>query len=216
MKRLAVVMAVSAACVAVAQAQTPPARASSTGAAPGAQPAAGEGLAQLTRDPADWPMPAKNYDGTRFSRLDQINAQNVRNLTVAWTFSTGVLHGHEAAPLVIGGTMYVITPWPNIVYALDLSAEGAIKWTFKPHPARASQGVACCDVVNRGMAYSDGKIFFNTLDDHTIALDADTGKMLWDTQVGDIDKGETMTMAPLVVKNHVLVGNSGGELGVRG
>jgi len=140
----------------------------------------------------------------------------VKNLTMAWTFSTGVLRGHEAAPLVIGDTMYVITPWPDIVYALDLSKDGAIKWVFKPHPSRASQGVACCDVVNRGVAYSDGKIFFNTLDDHTIAVDASSGKQIWDTKLGDISHGETMTMAPLVVKNHVLVGVSGGELGVRG
>ncbi|HET7675194.1 MAG TPA: PQQ-dependent dehydrogenase, methanol/ethanol family, partial [Gammaproteobacteria bacterium] len=111
---------------------------------------------------------------------------------------------------------YVITPWPNILYALDLNNDGGIKWIFKPHPERASQGVACCDVVNRGVAYEDGKIFMNTLDDHTIAVDAKTGKEIWNTKVGDINKGETMTMAPLVVKNHVLVGNSGGELGVRG
>jgi alcohol dehydrogenase (cytochrome c) len=171
---------------------------------------------QLASNPADWPMPGKNYAGTRFSRLDQIDANNVRNLTVAWTFSTGVLRGHEAAPIVVGDTMYVVTPWPDILYALDLSKDGAIKWVFKPYPSRASQGVACCDVVNRGVAYADGKIFMNTLDDHTIAVDAKTGKQVWNTKIGDINHGETITMAPLVVKNHVLVGVSGGELGVRG
>jgi len=217
MKTLALAMAVSAALfgTARAQAQTKPATPASAGSA-AAQSAAGQNLLQLEDNPADWPMPAKNYAGTRFSGLKQITVGNVKNLTMAWTFSTGVLRGHEAAPLVIGDTMYVITPWPDMVYALDLSKDGAIKWVFKPHPSRASQGVACCDVVNRGVAYSDGKIFFNTLDDHTIAVDADTGKAIWDTKLGDINKGETITMAPLVVKNHVLVGVSGGELGVRG
>ncbi len=218
MKTLALAMAVSAALcgAARAQAQTEPKPATPVPAGSTANSAAGQSLLQLENNPADWPMPAKNYAGTRFSGLKQITAGNVKGLGVAWTFSTGVLHGHEAAPLVIGDTMYVITPWPNIVYALDLARDGAIKWVFKPHPSRASQGVACCDVINRGVAYADGKIFFNTLDDHTIAVDAETGKQIWNTKLGDINRGETMTMAPLVVKNHVLVGVSGGELGVRG
>jgi alcohol dehydrogenase (cytochrome c) len=218
MNKLVLAVAVAAACgttATAARAQTKPDAVSAT-APVEARPAADESLLQLEKNPADWPMPAKNYAGTRFSSLKQINAHNARNLTMAWTFSTGVLHGHEAAPLVIGDTMYVVTPWPNILYALDLSNDGAIKWVFKPHPSRAAQGVACCDVVNRGVAYADGKIFMNTLDDHTIAVDAKTGKQIWNTKVGDISTGETMTMAPLVVKNHVLVGNSGDELGVRG
>ncbi|HET7307432.1 MAG TPA: methanol/ethanol family PQQ-dependent dehydrogenase [Gammaproteobacteria bacterium] len=173
-------------------------------------------LVKLSHDPAQWVMPAKNYHGTRFSKLNQINRGDVSHLQVAWTFSTGVLRGHEGAPLVIGDTMYLITPWPNIVYALDLKNDGAIKWQYNPHPLSAAKGVACCDVVNRGMAYADGKIFFNTLDDHTIALNAKNGNLIWKTKLGDVSKGETMTMAPLVVKNHVLVGVSGGELGVRG
>ena len=216
MKKIAVAIAISAACCAAGQvgAQTHPATSSSADDAAASQPTGS--LEQLSQDPDDWVMPGKNYAGTRFSKLDQINTQDVKNLSVAWTFSTGVLRGHEAAPIVVGDTMYVITPWPDMVYALDLSQDGAIKWVFKPHPDQASQGVACCDVVNRGVAYEDGKIFFNTLDDHTIALDAKTGKQVWNTKVGEINHGETITMAPLVVKNHVLVGVSGGELGVRG
>ncbi|HEV7395246.1 MAG TPA: methanol/ethanol family PQQ-dependent dehydrogenase, partial [Pyrinomonadaceae bacterium] len=128
-----------------------------------------------------------------------------------------VLRGHEAAPIVANNTMYVVTPYPNIVYALDLTQPGAlVKWKYESNPASASQGVACCDVVNRGAVYADGKVFFNTLDNYSISLDATTGKELWKTQVGDINKGETMTMAPLVVKGKVLVGDSGGEFGVRG
>ncbi|HEU4629786.1 MAG TPA: methanol/ethanol family PQQ-dependent dehydrogenase, partial [Gemmatimonadaceae bacterium] len=146
-----------------------------------------------------------------------ITAANVANLKPAWTFSTAVLRGHEEAPIVVNNTMYVLTPFPNVLYALDLTQPGApMKWKYEPKPELAAQGVACCDVVNRGPVYADGKIFFNTLDDHVIAVDAATGAEVWRTKVGDINIGETMTMAPLVVKDKVLVGNSGGEMGVRG
>jgi lanthanide-dependent methanol dehydrogenase len=168
-------------------------------------------------DDGQWTMPAKNYAATRYSALDEINSANVSNLQVAFAFSTGVDHGQEAAPIVADNTMFIVTPYPNIVFALDLTKPGApIKWSYQPRPDAASQGVACCDVVNRGAVYSDGKLFFNTLDDNTIALDAETGKVLWKTKLGDINTGETITMAPLVVKGKVLVGDSGGELGVRG
>jgi lanthanide-dependent methanol dehydrogenase len=118
---------------------------------------------------------------------------------------------------VVNNTMYVLTPYPNILYALDLTQPGAPKkWQYEPKPESAAQGVACCDVVNRGPSFADGKIVFNTLDNHVVAVDAATGNALWKTKVGDINIGETMTMAPLVVKGKVLVGNSGGEMGVRG
>jgi len=162
-------------------------------------------------------MPAKNYASTRYSSLAEITPANVASLKVTSTFSTGTIHGHEAAPLVVNNTMYVVTPFPNYVYALDLTQPGApTKWTYKPNVEQASQGVACCDVVNRGAVYDNGRIFFNTLDNHTIALDANTGKEIWNTKLGEINLGETITMAPLVVKGKVLVGNSGGEMGVRG
>jgi PQQ-dependent dehydrogenase (methanol/ethanol family) len=177
---------------------------------------ASDEVVRLSQDDGQWVMAAKNYANTRFSGLDQINAGNVKQLRVAWVFSTGVLNGHEAAPLVVKDTMYLVTPWPNLLYALDLNQAGAIKWVYKPNPSRAAQGVACCDVVNRGAAYAEGKIFFNTLDNHTVAVDAATGKEAWKTKLGEIAMGETMTMAPIVVKNKVLVGNSGGEMGVRG
>ena len=167
-------------------------------------------------DDGQWLMASKDYANNRFSGLDQINSANVRNLRLAWTFSTGVLRGHEGAPLVVGDTMYFVTPFPNILYALDLRSSGAKKWEYKPKPLTAAQGVACCDVVNRGAAYWDGKIVYNTLDAHTVAVDAATGKELWKTKLGDINSGETITMAPIVVKGKILVGNSGGEFGVRG
>jgi PQQ-dependent dehydrogenase (methanol/ethanol family) len=174
---------------------------------------------QIQKQPDDgqWPMPAKNYAATRYSTLDQINASNVKNLKLAWTFSTGLLRGHEAAPLVVGNTMYIVTPWPNLLYALDLTQPGApVKWMYDPKPSPSSQGVACCDVVNRGAAYYNGRIYYNTLDMHTVAVDARTGREVWKAKVGDINAGESMTMAPLVVKGKVLIGNSGGEFGVRG
>lgn len=113
--------------------------------------------------------------------------------------------------------MFVVTAYPNIIYALDLTASGApLKWKHEPQPLAAAQGVACCDTVNRGAAYANGRVFYNTLDGQTIALDAQTGEELWRTRLGDINIGETITMAPLVVRGKVLVGNSGGEYGVRG
>ena len=106
---------------------------------------------------------------TRYSELDEITADNVKNLQVAFTFSLGVNKGQEAAPLVVGNTMYIVTPYPNILYALDLTKPGApMKWKFEPNPEPASQGVACCDVVNRGAAFADGLVYFNTLDGHTL------------------------------------------------
>jgi PQQ-dependent dehydrogenase (methanol/ethanol family) len=165
----------------------------------------------------EWPMATGDYQNTRFSALDQINANNVAQLKLAWRFPTGHAKGHEAAPLIVDGLLYLVTPFPNEVFALDLRRPGApLVWSYKAAPVPAAQGVACCDVVNRGAAFAGGKIFFNTLDNHTIALDAKTGTELWNTAVGDIQRGETTTMAPMVVKNRVLVGNSGGEFGVRG
>jgi len=161
-------------------------------------------------------MAAKDFAQTRFSRLDQVSTENVKNLKVAWTFSTGVNRGQEAAPIVVGETMYVVTPYPNILYALDLNQAGAVRWKYEPKPAAAAQGVACCDFVNRGAAVSEGRVFYNTLDCHTVAVDARSGKELWRTKLGDINLGETMTMAPIVVRGKVIVGNSGGEFGVRG
>src|SRR5215213_6632831 len=197
------------------QSRTPPAAEPSSTQAPGTSQASVPPFISAEED-GQWTMPAKNYASTRYSGLEEINAGNVKNLKVAWTFSTGVNRGQEAAPLVIGTTMYVVTPYPNILYALDLTKPGETKWKYEPKPAAAAQGVACCDYVNRGAAYSDGKIFSNTLDAQTVAVDAETGTDLWKTKPGDINRGETMTLAPLGAKANALVGNSGGEFGVRG
>ena len=164
-----------------------------------------------------WVRPARDYASTRYSALTEITAENVKGLRLAWTFSTGVNRGHEAAPLVVGTTMYVVTPYPNFLYAFDLSRPGApTRWRYEPKPSASAQGVACCDVVNRGAVYARGKVIFNTLDVHTVAVDAETGREVWRTKLGEINRGESITMAPLVVKDRVLVGDSGGEFGVRG
>jgi lanthanide-dependent methanol dehydrogenase len=172
-------------------------------------------LQKLSQDPKQWVMAQHDYANTRYSPLDQINASNIGNLQVAWTFSVGQPHGQEAAPLIVGDTMYVISSYPNKVFALD-ATRGDLKWTYVPDQDRAAQGVACCDVVSRGIAYDDGRIFLVTLDNHVVALDAKTGAEQWATKTGDINLGETTTAAPLAAKGKVFVGISGGELGVRG
>ena len=168
-------------------------------------------------DDGDWTMAARDYASTRYSPLSEITPGNVARLTLAWSFSTSIDKGHEAAPIVAGGTMFVVTPYPNHVIAFDLAKPGAnVKWVFDPGTNAKAQGVACCDVVNRGAVYADGRLYFDTLDNQALALDATSGKELWRTNLGDIATGQSITMAPIVVKGKVLVGNSGGELGVRG
>ncbi len=168
-------------------------------------------------DDGNWTMPGKDYGSSRFSGLNQITPGNVGKLQVAMTFSTGTTEGFEAPPLVVNNTMYIVTPWPNNVFALDLTKPGApAKWVYKPNPSAASKGVACCGPVNRGGFYWNGRLFVNLLDGHTVAIDAESGREIWRTKVSDIQKGETITMAPLVAEGKVLVGNSGGEMGVRG
>jgi PQQ-dependent dehydrogenase (methanol/ethanol family) len=167
-------------------------------------------------DDGQWRMAAKDLANTRYSTLDQITPGNAARLELAWSYTTGSTYGHEGAPLVVGSTMYVVTPFPNRLVALDLARQGAVRWHYEPRHDDAARGVACCDLVNRGAAFANGKIYFATLDDHVIAVDATTGRLAFDTKVGDINQAETITMAPIVVKDKVLVGNSGGELGVRG
>jgi PQQ-dependent dehydrogenase (methanol/ethanol family) len=165
----------------------------------------------------EWRLPAGDYANTRHSPLAQLTPANVGRLKVVNTVSTGIPHGHEGQPLVVGDTMYIVTPYPNNLIAIDLSQPGgALKWIYQPHPDPRAVGIACCDVVNRGASYADGKIIYNLLDAHTVAVDAQTGKEVWRTKTGEINRGETTTMAALVVKDKVIVGNAGAELGVRG
>jgi PQQ-dependent dehydrogenase (methanol/ethanol family) len=177
---------------------------------------ANEELIKLSQDAKQWVMPAGNYANTRHSTLKQITADNVGKLQVAWTFSTGVLRGHEGAPLVIGDMMYLHGPFPNPVFALNLADENKIVWKYEPVQDPNVIPVMCCDTVNRGLSYADGKIFLSQADTTLVALDAKTGKVVWTQKNGDPSKGETSTAAPHVIKDKVLVGISGGEFGVRG
>ena len=185
------------------------------GAALAASSASGnEQLQKMSQNPKDWVMPTGNYANTRYSELKQITADNVGKLQAAWTFSTGVLRGHEGGPLVIGDVMYVHGPFPNPVFALDLNNDGKILWKYEPRQDPNVIPVMCCDTVNRGLSYADGKLFLNQADATLVALDAKTGKVVWQATNGDPKKGETGTSAPMVVKDKVLVGISGGEFGV--
>jgi PQQ-dependent dehydrogenase (methanol/ethanol family) len=177
---------------------------------------ANESVMKATSDAKNWAIQTGDYANHRYSTLDQINKDNVKDLRVAWTFSTGVLRGHEGSPLVIGDMMYVHTPFPNNVYALDLSKGGQIVWTYEPKQDPNVIPVMCCDTVNRGVAYADGMIFLHQADTKVVALDAKTGEEKWSAVNGDPSKGETNTATVLPVKDKVIVGISGGEFGVRG
>jgi PQQ-dependent dehydrogenase (methanol/ethanol family) len=176
---------------------------------------ANDELLKMSQNPKEWVMPTGNYANHRYSQLNQINNTNVNRLQVAWAFSTGVLRGHEGGPLVVGDVMYIHGPFPNPVYALDLNNDGRIIWKHEPKQDPSVIPVMCCDTVNRGPAYGDGKLFLNQADTTLTALDAKTGNVVWQAKNGDPSKGETGTAAPMVVKDKVIVGISGGEFGVR-
>src|SRR6202051_463723 len=176
---------------------------------------ADDALEALIKDPKQWASPTGNDANTRFSTLNQITAANVKKLQVAWTFSTGVLRGHEGSPLVIGDVMYVHVAFPNTVYALDLNNDGKILWKYEPRQDPTVIPIMCCDTVNRGLSYADGKLFLNQADTTLVALDAKTGAVVWQAKNGDASKGQTWTSAPMVIKDKVLVGISGGEFGVQ-
>lgn len=172
-------------------------------------------LVEMQKDPSNWIMWGGKYNGQRYSELDQINSENAGQLSPAWTFSTGVLRGHEGGPLVMGDTMYLSTPFPNKVFAIDLESH-AIKWKYEPTQNPQVIPIMCCDTVNRGLAYGDGKIFLQQADTTLVALDQKTGKVAWKSVNGDPTKGESATNAPIVIGDKVFTGISGGEFGVRG
>ena len=176
---------------------------------------ANDSVLKCIEDANNWCMQQKDYSATRYSTLDQINTKNVGSMKVAWTFSTGVLRGHEGSPLVVGNTMYLHTPFPNIVYALNLDDENKIIWKYEPKQDPSVIPVMCCDTVNRGLQYADGKVFLHQADTTLVALDAKTGKEVWKAVNGDPKRGETGTGAALVVGDVVMIGVSGAEFGVR-
>ena len=183
-------------------------------ASPGVVFANGD-LEKMIADPNNWAMQAGDMYNQRYSKLTQINAQNVGKMQVAWMFSTGVLRGHEGSPLVVGNTMYVHTPFPNKVFAIDLDTQ-KIKWRYEPKQDAAVIPQMCCDTVYRGTAYAENKIFLQQADSMLVALDAGTGKVIWSVKNGDPKLGAVNTNAPHVFKDKVITGISGGEWGVRG
>jgi PQQ-dependent dehydrogenase (methanol/ethanol family) len=177
---------------------------------------ANEDVLKRSADPKGQVLQTIDYANTRYSKLDQINRDNVKKLQVQWSFSTGVLRGHEGSPLVVDGLMYVHTPFPNKVYALDLNDNGKIVWKYEPKQDPAVIPIMCCDVVYRGLAYAEGTIFLHQADTTLVALDAKTGQKKWSVVNGDPKKGESNTATVLPVKDKVIVGISGAEFGVRG
>lgn len=172
-------------------------------------------LEKAMADSKNWAAQAGDYANQRYSELDQINASNVGQLQVAWTLSTGVLRGHEGSPLVIGDTMYIHTPFPNNVMAVNLR-DHTFKWKYEPKQDASVVPVMCCDTVYRGLAYGHGNIYLQQADTTLVALNAETGKVVWTAKNGDPKIGETNTNAPHVFKDKVITGISGGEFGVRG
>ena len=178
---------------------------------------AADELATLQQNESNWVMPAGNYANHRYSELTQINKDNVKDLNMAWSFSTGVLRGHEGNALVMDGTMYVHTPFPNIVFALDLNNDGAIKWKYEPSQNYdETVPVMCCDTVNRGLSYADGKIFLNQADTTLVDLNKETGEVVWYDKRDDPKVVATSNAAAHVFDDTIIVGISGGEFGVRG
>ena len=151
--------------------------------------------------PGQWAIQTGDYANTRYSTLDQITKDNVKDLRVAWTFSTGVLRGHEGSPLVIDDIMYIHTPFPNNVFALDLNNDGKILWRYEPQQDPNVISVMCCDTVNRGLSFADGIIFLSQADTTVVALDAKSGEVKWSVKTGDPAIGETLTATTMPVKD---------------
>lgn len=177
---------------------------------------ANDELARLSSQEGQWPMYGRDYANTHYSPLKQIGRGNVKNLKLAYTLQLGALRSNESTPIVVGDMLYVSSSWgPKTVFALD-AATGAIRWRYEPDLPGDTMQYGCCDVVNRGVSYGDGRIYVGRLDGHLVALDAKTGEELWDTKVVDYKQGAVITSPPLVVKNMVVTGFGGGEYGVRG
>jgi glucose dehydrogenase len=160
-------------------------------------------------------IPAANLIIKVIAHLTRLMGSNIEHLKLAWSFSTNVDRGHAGSPLVVDGVMYVHTAYPNNVYALDLASNQKIIWSYQAKQDANVHVVMCCDVINRGLGFGDGKIYLQQNDGLLIALNARTGKLVWQVQVNDPKKGATNTNAPQVIKDKVLTGCAGGEFGVR-
>ena len=166
------------------------------------------------KEPGNWLEHGRNYSEQRFSPLNQINDKNVGDLGLAWSWNTGTTRGIEATPIVVDGVMFTSGPW-SVVFAHDAKT-GELLWQYDPQVPREWGKFACCDVVNRGVAVWKGKVYVGTLDGRLIALDAGTGKQVWSQLTIDKTRPYTITGAPRVVQDKVIIGNGGAEFGVRG
>ncbi len=183
--------------------------------APGAPAAVNtQRIVQADKEPQNWLSHGRTYDEQRFSPLTDINDKNVKDLGLAWHFDTETKRGLEATPIVVDGVIYTTGSW-SVVFALD-ARTGKQLWKYDPDVPRSVGKKACCDVVNRGVAVYDGKVFFGSLDGRLIALDAASGQRIWETNTVDTSKPYTITGAPRIIKGKVIIGNGGAEFGVRG
>jgi quinohemoprotein ethanol dehydrogenase len=171
-------------------------------------------LLKAAGDTANWISHGRTYDEQRYSPLSEINSKNVDRLRLAWIFETGLDRGHEATPIVVDGVLYFTGSW-SVVFAVD-ARTGKQLWMYDPQVPKSHAAKACCDVVNRGVAVYEGRIFVGALDGRLIALDAATGKPAWEKVTVDQEKPYTITGAPRIVKGKVIIGNGGADLGVRG
>jgi alcohol dehydrogenase (cytochrome c) len=171
-----------------------------------------ERLLRAGAEPHNWLTYSGTYSGHRYSALDQITPQNVRDLELKWVFQARSLEKFEATPLVIDSVMYTVQP-PNDIVAID-AATGRVFWVYSHQPSPLAR--LCCGRVNRGLAILDNTLFMGTIDGHLIAVDAKSGRLVWDVTLARPEAGYSLTLAPLVVKDKVIVGPSGGEYGIRG
>ncbi|HMM75517.1 MAG TPA: PQQ-dependent dehydrogenase, methanol/ethanol family [Gammaproteobacteria bacterium] len=196
-------------------AEAPPAAAApAASSTPAPTPVTGERIAAADSEPGNWLSHGRTYYEQRYSPLDQINADNVKDLKLAWFYDFDTHRGVEATPLVVDGVMYTTASW-SVVHAIDAKT-GARLWTYDPQADREQAFYACCDVVNRGPAVWGDKVFVGVIDGRLIALDRATGKLVWETPTIEKGKPYTITGAPRVVKGKVIIGNGGAEFGVRG
>ena len=182
-----------------------------------ARPAAdvdGARIIKADEQAGNWMSHGRSYDEQRHSPLQQVNAGNVDRLGLAWQFKLDVDRGTEATPIVVDGVMYTTGAF-SIVYALD-ARSGELLWKYDPQVAKAVAGKGCCGPVNRGVAVWQGKVYVGAYDGRLIALDASSGKPVWNTQTVDSSQNYTVTGAPRIIKGQVIIGNGGAELGVRG
>ena len=171
-------------------------------------------LAGADARPGDWISHGRTYSEARYSPLNRVDSGNVKNLGLAWSFDAETTRGLEATPIVVAGTLYTTGAW-SVVYAID-ARTGRQLWKWDPQVSRAYGQRACCDVVNRGVAVYKGKIYVGVLDGRLAALDAETGRPVWQIVTVNQNQPYTITGAPRIVKGKVIIGNGGGEFGVRG